>query len=88
MQEFLRKKEISVIGGNAPKPVFYFEEAGYPEDIMATIRQQGFVEPTAIQAQVHTYVPVCVPPHPPCVHAYMCVCVCVCLFVCVCVPSY
>lgn len=51
VQEFLRKKEISVIGGNAPKPVFYFEEAGYPEDIMATIRQQGFVEPTAIQAQ-------------------------------------
>ena len=48
----MRKKEISVVGGNAPKPVCYFQEAGFPEDIMSTIRQQGFVEPTAIQAQV------------------------------------
>ena len=53
----MRKKEISVVGGNAPKPVCYFEEAGFPEDIMSTIQQQGFVEPTAIQAQVSGRVP-------------------------------
>ena len=60
MQEYLRKKEISVIGGNAPKPVCYFEEASFPEDIMSTIRQQGFVEPTPIQAQVCVCVSQCV----------------------------
>lgn len=39
---------------------------------MGTIRQQGFVEPTAIQAQVHTYILVCVPPHPtPCACVYV-----------------
>ena len=34
-----------------PKPVSTFEEAGFPEYILSTIRAQGFKAPSPIQCQ-------------------------------------
>ena len=34
-----------------PKPVFTFEEAGFPSYVYNVLLKQGFVEPTPIQAQ-------------------------------------
>ncbi|XP_065065490.1 uncharacterized protein LOC135691545 isoform X1 [Rhopilema esculentum] len=51
IEAYRAEKEITVIGRNVPKPVFTFEEAGFPEYVMGEIRKEGFVEPTAIQAQ-------------------------------------
>ena len=34
-----------------PKPVTTFEEAGFPEYLLTTIRAQGFAAPTPIQCQ-------------------------------------
>lgn len=47
----MRRKEIVSVGSNTMKPVFAFEEAGFPDYIMETIKMQGFTEPTAIQSQ-------------------------------------
>ncbi|XP_011695259.1 PREDICTED: DEAD-box ATP-dependent RNA helicase 20-like [Wasmannia auropunctata] len=44
-------KEITVKGNNTPFPIQAFEESNFPEYVMNVIRQQGFAEPTAIQAQ-------------------------------------
>ncbi|XP_065899732.1 uncharacterized protein [Dysidea avara] len=44
-------REISVRGCGVPNPVTTFLEAGFPDYIMGILLKQGFVEPTAIQAQ-------------------------------------
>ena len=38
-------------GRGVPRPVTSFDEVGFPEYLMATIRAQGFPAPTAIQCQ-------------------------------------
>jgi len=50
VQNFLASKEIT-IKGRAPKPIQFFEEANFPEYVLAEVRKQGFDFPTAIQAQ-------------------------------------
>ena len=38
-------------GHTVPRPVTSFDEAGFPEYLMVSIRAQGFAEPTPIQCQ-------------------------------------
>ena len=51
IEEFRRAKEMKVQGRNVPRPVTSFDEIGFPEYIMSTIRAQGFPSPTPIQCQ-------------------------------------
>ncbi|TFK98619.1 P-loop containing nucleoside triphosphate hydrolase protein [Pterulicium gracile] len=51
IEEFRRSKEIKVQGRGVPRPVSNFDEVGFPEYLMGTIRAQGFPSPTAIQCQ-------------------------------------
>ncbi len=51
IEDFRRTKEMKVQGRNVPRPVTSFDEIGFPEYIMATIRAQGFPNPTPIQCQ-------------------------------------
>ncbi|XP_078450915.1 putative ATP-dependent RNA helicase DDX5 isoform X1 [Lampetra fluviatilis] len=51
VDEYRRKKEITVKGQSCPKPVFNFEEASFPSYVMDVIKQLNFKEPTPIQAQ-------------------------------------
>lgn len=51
IEEFRRSKEMKVQGRNVPRPVTSFDEIGFPEYIMGTIRAQGFPNPTPIQCQ-------------------------------------
>ncbi|KAE9403646.1 P-loop containing nucleoside triphosphate hydrolase protein [Gymnopus androsaceus JB14] len=51
VEEFRRAKEIKVQGRNVPRPVTTFEEAGFPQYLMTSIRAQGFKEPTPVQCQ-------------------------------------
>ncbi|KAF8331477.1 P-loop containing nucleoside triphosphate hydrolase protein [Cantharellus anzutake] len=51
VEEFRRAKEIKCRGTEIPRPVTSFEEAGFPDYIMASIKAQGFKEPSAIQCQ-------------------------------------
>ncbi|GLB40651.1 putative DEAD box helicase family protein [Lyophyllum shimeji] len=51
IDEFRRSKEIKVQGRNVPRPVQSFEEAGFPDYLMTSIRAQGFQSPTPIQCQ-------------------------------------
>ncbi|KAF8802418.1 DEAD-domain-containing protein [Phlegmacium glaucopus] len=50
-EEFRRLKEIKVQGRNVPRPVTSFDEVGFPEYLMSSIRAQGFDSPTPIQCQ-------------------------------------
>jgi len=51
VDEFRRTKEIKIQGRGVPRPVRAFDEAAFPEYIMASIRAQGFTSPTPIQCQ-------------------------------------
>ncbi|KAF8622568.1 hypothetical protein AX15_006916 [Amanita polypyramis BW_CC] len=51
IEEFRRSKEIKVQGRGVPRPVTSFDEVGFPEYLMSTIRAQGFKSPTPIQCQ-------------------------------------
>lgn len=51
IEEFRRTKEIKVQGRNVPRPISSFEEAGFPQYLMTSIRAQGFSSPTPIQCQ-------------------------------------
>ncbi|KAL5532837.1 DBP2_1 [Sanghuangporus sanghuang] len=51
VQDFRRDKQVIVAGRNVPKPIFSFDETGFPEYIMATLSAQGFPSPTPIQCQ-------------------------------------
>uniref|UniRef100_A0A667XS50 RNA helicase n=1 Tax=Myripristis murdjan TaxID=586833 RepID=A0A667XS50_9TELE len=51
IEEFRRKKEITVRGSGCPKPVTNFNQAHFPQYVMDVLMQQNFKEPTAIQAQ-------------------------------------
>jgi ATP-dependent RNA helicase DDX5/DBP2 len=51
VDEFRKKKEISITGKNVPRPVETFDEAGFPAYVMSEVKAQGFAGPTAIQSQ-------------------------------------
>ncbi|KDR79061.1 hypothetical protein GALMADRAFT_224313 [Galerina marginata CBS 339.88] len=50
-EEFKRSKEIKTQGRDVPRPVTSFDEVGFPEYLMTSIRAQGFDAPTPIQCQ-------------------------------------
>ncbi|XP_029014430.1 probable ATP-dependent RNA helicase DDX17 isoform X2 [Betta splendens] len=51
VDEYRRKKEITVRGSGCPKPITTFHQAQFPQYAMDVLMQQNFKEPTAIQAQ-------------------------------------
>ncbi|THH10318.1 hypothetical protein EW145_g1411 [Phellinidium pouzarii] len=51
IEDFRKSKEMKIHGRGIPRPVTTFEEAGFPDYIMTTIRAQGFTAPSAIQCQ-------------------------------------
>jgi ATP-dependent RNA helicase DDX5/DBP2 len=51
VQKYLDTHSITIQGSEVPRPNMDFEEGGYPEYILKEIRRQGYVTPTAIQAQ-------------------------------------
>ncbi|XP_062853883.1 probable ATP-dependent RNA helicase DDX17 isoform X2 [Trichomycterus rosablanca] len=51
IEEYRRKKEITIRGSGCPKPVPNFYQAQFPQYAMDVLLQQNFKEPTAIQAQ-------------------------------------
>ncbi|XP_048102007.1 probable ATP-dependent RNA helicase DDX17 [Alosa alosa] len=51
LEEFRRKKEITLRGSGCPKPVISFQQAQFPQYVMDVLMQQNFKEPTPIQAQ-------------------------------------
>ncbi|KAG9011093.1 ATP-dependent RNA helicase dbp2 [Tulasnella sp. JGI-2019a] len=51
VEEFRRSKEIKTQGTSVPRPVTTFEEAGFPDYIMSSIKQAGFKLPSPIQCQ-------------------------------------
>ena len=51
VEAYRLEKEITVKGGDIPNPIINFDEANFPDYIMAEFQRQGFKEPTAIQAQ-------------------------------------
>ncbi|XP_061892765.1 probable ATP-dependent RNA helicase DDX17 isoform X1 [Entelurus aequoreus] len=51
MEDYRRKKEITVRGSGCPKPIVSFHQAQFPQYVTDVLMQQKFKEPTAIQAQ-------------------------------------
>jgi ATP-dependent RNA helicase DDX5/DBP2 len=51
VNEWRKKKEVSVFGRDVPRPVTSFFEAGLPDYVLSEIRKAGFSEPSAIQCQ-------------------------------------
>lgn len=51
VEEYHRKKEVTVRGSGCPKPVTSFHHAHFPQHVMDVLMQQNFKEPTPIQAQ-------------------------------------
>lgn len=50
IQDFLNTHDTTIRGRNTPKAIFSFEEAGYPDYVMAGISKCGFSDPTPIQS--------------------------------------
>lgn len=51
VEAYQRKHEITVLGHDAPPTVFDFNEVGFPSFVTAELTNQGFKQPTVIQAQ-------------------------------------
>ncbi|KAJ7480435.1 P-loop containing nucleoside triphosphate hydrolase protein, partial [Mycena galericulata] len=51
IEEFRQVKGMKVQGRGVPRPVTTFEEAGFPQYLMTSLRAQGFESPTPIQCQ-------------------------------------
>ncbi|XP_019126110.1 probable ATP-dependent RNA helicase DDX17 [Larimichthys crocea] len=51
VEEFRRKKEITIRGSGCSKAVTAFHQAQFPQYVMDVLMQQNFKEPTAIQSQ-------------------------------------
>ncbi|XP_041641805.1 probable ATP-dependent RNA helicase DDX17 [Cheilinus undulatus] len=51
MEEFRRKKEITIRGSGCPKAITAFHQAQFPQYVMDVLMHQNFKEPTAIQCQ-------------------------------------
>uniref|UniRef100_A0A6Q2Y8R6 RNA helicase n=1 Tax=Esox lucius TaxID=8010 RepID=A0A6Q2Y8R6_ESOLU len=51
IDEFCRKKEITIRGTGCPRAITAFHQAQFPQYVMDVLLSQNFKEPTAIQAQ-------------------------------------
>jgi len=53
VEQFRAAKEITIVQGHdhIGNPITNFEEGGFPEYLLKTMRKENFVEPTAVQAQ-------------------------------------
>uniref|UniRef100_A0A8C4HD22 RNA helicase n=1 Tax=Dicentrarchus labrax TaxID=13489 RepID=A0A8C4HD22_DICLA len=51
VEEFRRKKEITIRGSGCSKAITGFHQAQFPQYVMDVLMQQNFKEPTAIQSQ-------------------------------------
>ncbi|XP_031419842.1 probable ATP-dependent RNA helicase DDX17 isoform X2 [Clupea harengus] len=51
VEEFRRKKEITIRGSGCPKPVMHFHQAQFPQYVIDVLLHHNFKEPTPIQAQ-------------------------------------
>nr|GMC73163.1 DEAD-box ATP-dependent RNA helicase 20 [Ipomoea batatas] len=51
VEEYRRRREITVEGRDVPKPVKSFSDVGFPEYVLKEIEKAGFTEPTPIQSQ-------------------------------------
>ncbi|XP_030587346.1 probable ATP-dependent RNA helicase DDX17 [Archocentrus centrarchus] len=51
VEDFRKRKEITIRGSGCPKPVTAFHQAQFPQYVMDVLMQQNFKEPTAIQSQ-------------------------------------
>ena len=51
IDDFRRKYEMTLHGTNIPRPVYSFEEANFPDYLLAELKKAGFTVPTAIQMQ-------------------------------------
>ena len=51
VEEYRTKHEITMSGLDIPNPIERFEEGNFPDYVMQNIKNQGYKEPTAIQAQ-------------------------------------
>jgi ATP-dependent RNA helicase DDX5/DBP2 len=48
---FRREHQMTLAGHGVPRPLESFEEAGFPDYVLAAVKHQGFAKPTPIQAQ-------------------------------------
>ncbi len=48
---YRRLHQMTIQGRDVPRPVESFEEAGFPDYVLSAVKNQGFLKPTAIQAQ-------------------------------------
>ncbi|XP_078120385.1 putative ATP-dependent RNA helicase DDX17 [Sander vitreus] len=51
MEDYCKKKEITIRGTGCPKAITAFHQAQFPQYVMDVLVQQNFKEPTAIQSQ-------------------------------------
>eukprot|EP00775_Hariotina_reticulata_P011306 gene11306-11456_t len=51
IEAYRNSRQIHVYGDGVPKPVTNFEEASFPEYVLAEVMKAGFTAPTPIQAQ-------------------------------------
>uniref|UniRef100_A0A674P918 RNA helicase n=1 Tax=Takifugu rubripes TaxID=31033 RepID=A0A674P918_TAKRU len=51
LEDYRRKKEITIRGSGCPKPIIKFHQAHFPQYVMDVLLEQNFKEPTPIQAQ-------------------------------------
>ena len=51
IETFRRQHEMTLTGTNIPRPVYTFEEASFPDYLLAEVKKAGFTTPTAIQMQ-------------------------------------
>lgn len=51
VEDFRKEKQMRVQGRDVPKPVYTFDEAGFPSYVMNEVKACGFEKPTAIQSQ-------------------------------------
>ncbi|KAA3673597.1 ATP-dependent RNA helicase DDX5/DBP2 [Paragonimus westermani] len=51
IEEFRTKENVTVLGHNVPRPLFKFNEAGFPSYILGVIKKNRWEAPTSIQSQ-------------------------------------
>jgi ATP-dependent RNA helicase DDX5/DBP2 len=51
IEKYRKLHRMTIFGSNVPRPVFNFEEAGFPANVLEEVKQMGFDNPTSIQSQ-------------------------------------
>lgn len=51
IDEFRKENKMTLAGNDIPRPVFTFDEAGFPNYVLKEVKAQGFEKPTSIQSQ-------------------------------------